>query len=107
MQSLTNSGVFWGLLIGGIVAVYMLPTIIGLIRGVDRLGLVVVLNLLGWVVWPAALVLAFGPRRPPPAPPVIVYPPPVLVYPYWRPAYVPADDRTLSPVNVEVRGRFG
>ncbi len=78
MQSLANSGAFWGLLIAGIIAVYLLPTIIGLIRGVDRLGLVVLLNLLGWMVWPAALILAFGPRRLPPSAPPVVYSSPVV-----------------------------
>jgi len=76
MQSLADSGVFWGLLIAGIIAIYMLPTIIGLIRGVDHLALVFVVNLLGaptWVGWFAALILAFGPRPLPPAPP---FPPP-------------------------------
>jgi len=90
MQSLANSGVFWGLLIAGIVAVYLLPTIIGLIRGVDRLGLVVLLNLLGWMVWPAALILAFGPRRLPPSAPVVLYP-----YPW--PEYGPADKPIPRP----------
>ena len=91
MQSLANSGVFWVLLIAGIVVVYGLPTIIGLIRGVDGLGLVVLLNLIGWVAWPAALILAFGPRRlPPPLPayplPVQVYSPVVIVYPQQWPS---------------------
>ncbi len=91
MQSLANGGVFWVLLIAGIVVVYALPTIIGLIRGVDGLGLVVLLNLIGWVAWPAALILAFGPRRLPPSPlpaytlPVQVYSPVVIVYPQQWP----------------------
>lgn len=84
MQSLADNGVFLGLLLGGLVAVYFLPTITGLVRGVDRLGLVVFLNVLGWIAWPAALAVAFGPRRRPPVPvyppPLPVYPPPVVVY---------------------------
>jgi len=104
MQSLANSGVFWGLLIAGIIAVYLLPTIVGLIRGVDRLGLVVLLNLLGWMVWPAALILAFGPRRlPPPAPaPAAVYPP---LYPYPWPEYGPADSPIPGPWYPQERPR--
>ena len=97
MQSLANSGVFWGLLIAGIIAVYLLPTIIGLIRGVDRLGLVVLLNLLGWMVWPAALILALGPRRLPPSAPVAVYSPPVVLYPNPWPEYGPADNPIPRP----------
>jgi hypothetical protein len=47
-------------------AVYLLPTIIGAIRRVDRLALVFLVNLIGGttgVGWLAALILAFGPRR--------------------------------------------
>lgn len=113
MQSLADNGVFLGVLLGGLVAVYFLPTIIGLVRRVDRLGLVVFLNVLGWIAWPAALAVAFGPRRRPPPPPVYpppvpVYPPPVVVYtpqvvvcpPPWA-AGVPADEvRTAVPPNV-------
>ena len=105
MQSVANSGVFWGLMIAGIVVVYALPTIIGLIRGVDRLGLVVLLNLIGWIAWPAALILAFGPRRPPPSPPlpvyrqpVVVYSPVVIVCPQEWPLYGPAGDGGTAPV---------
>jgi hypothetical protein len=98
MQSLANSGVFLVLLIAGIVVVYALPTIIGLIREVDGLGLVVLLNLIGWVAWPAALILAFGPRRLPPSPLppypplVLVHSPVVIVYPQQWPLGGPADD---------------
>ena len=47
MQRLTDSPAFWILLIVVLVAVYMLPTLIGLIRGVDALALVFVVNLIG------------------------------------------------------------
>ena len=105
MQSLGDSGVFWGLLIAGAVVVYMLPTIIGLIRGADRLWLILVLNLLGWVCWPAALILAFAPRPLPPSPltaiyppPIIVYPPPVIVCPHLSGPYR-ADEPVPNPVH--------
>lgn len=49
-----------------LVVVYLLPTLIGVIRGVDRLALVFLVNLIGaptGIGWVAALILAFGPRR--------------------------------------------
>jgi hypothetical protein len=64
MQALANSAAFWVLLILVLCAVYLLPTIIGLARRVDRLALVFLVNLIGGttgVGWLAALVLAFGP----------------------------------------------
>ncbi len=65
MQALANSYVFWILLLLVLVVVYLLPTLIGMIRGVDRLALVLLVNLIGaptGVGWIAALILAFGPR---------------------------------------------
>ena len=49
----------------------MLPTLIGIVRGVDRLALVFLVNLIGaptGIGWIAAMILAFGPRRLPPGP---------------------------------------
>ncbi len=66
MQALANSYVFWILLFMVLVVVYLLPTLIGVMRGVDRLALVFLVNLIGaptGVGWVAALILAFGPRR--------------------------------------------
>ena len=66
MQRLTDSAAFWILLIVVLVPVYMLPTLVGLIRGVDALALVFLVNLIGapiMIGWPAAMILAFGPRR--------------------------------------------
>ena len=71
MQALANSPVFWILLFLVLIVVFFLPTLIGLIRGVDRLALVFLVNLIGapsFIGWPAALILAFGPRRLPPEP---------------------------------------
>src|SRR6266496_2693705 len=84
MQALADSGGFWVLLLVAIPVVYMLPTLIGLIRGVDGLALVFLVNLIGaptGVGWLGAMILAFGPRKVPPPPP-----------PYWRvgPAVPPA-----------------
>jgi hypothetical protein len=66
MQALANGAEFWVLLILVLCAVYLLPTIIGVARRVDRLALVFLVNLIGGttgVGWLAALILAFGPRR--------------------------------------------
>jgi len=72
MQALADSGGFWVLLLVAIPVVYMLPTLIGLIRGVDGLALVFLVNLIGaptGVGWLGAMILAFGPRRLRPVPP--------------------------------------
>jgi hypothetical protein len=68
MHALADSGAFWVVLIVLAAALYMLPTLIGLFRGVDGLALVFLVNLIGGTAligWPAAMVLAFGPRRMP------------------------------------------
>jgi hypothetical protein len=69
MQGLADSYAFWIMLFVALVVVYLLPTLIGLIRGVDQLALVFLVNLIGaptGIGWVAALILAFGPRRLPP-----------------------------------------
>lgn len=66
MQAFANSGVFWILLFLALGVVHLLPTIVGLIRGVDRLALVFLVNLIGaptGIGWVAAMILAFGSRR--------------------------------------------
>ncbi|HEY1915526.1 MAG TPA: superinfection immunity protein [Streptosporangiaceae bacterium] len=71
MQAMASSGALWVLLFVVIVVGYFLPTLIGAIRGVDKLALVFLINLIAtpaFVGWPAALILAFGPRRLPPEP---------------------------------------
>jgi ethanolamine transporter EutH len=73
MQALANSLAFWLLAFLAIVVVYLLPTLIGMIRRVDRLALVFLVNLIGvptGVGWLAAMILAFGPRRIPGPSPV-------------------------------------
>ena len=68
MQALTDNGAFWTALIFVGLVLYLLPTLIGLIRGVDGLALVFLVNLIGGAAligWPAAMILAFGPRRRP------------------------------------------
>jgi Superinfection immunity protein len=55
-----------------LVVVYLLPTLIAVFRGTDALALVFLFNLIGGlsgVGWLGAMILAFGPRRLPPAPP--------------------------------------
>jgi len=46
MNALANSPVFWVALILGLLALYILPSVIGAIRGVEGLGWIVVINLL-------------------------------------------------------------
>jgi len=77
MQDLANSFVFWIFAFVFLVVVYLLPTLIGIIRGVDRLALVFLVNLIGapsGIGWIAAMILAFGPRRLPPGPMPRPYP---------------------------------
>jgi hypothetical protein len=71
MQDLADSYAFWIFAFGVLVVVYLLPTLIGIVRGVDRLALVFLVNLIGapsGIGWIAAMILAFGPRRRPPEP---------------------------------------
>jgi hypothetical protein len=71
MQNLADSYAFWIFAFAALVIVYMLPTLIGIVRGVDRLALVFLVNLIGaptGIGWIAAMILAFGPRRLPPEP---------------------------------------
>ena len=72
MQALANSYAFWMFAFLAIIVVYLLPTLVGIIRGVDRLALVLLVNLIGaptGIGWLAAMILAFGPRRIPGPPP--------------------------------------
>jgi hypothetical protein len=67
MDTLDNSGVLWVLIFLALAIVFLLPTLVGLIRRVDRLGLVFLVNVVGGLTgigWLAAMILAFGPRRP-------------------------------------------
>jgi hypothetical protein len=71
LNALINSYVFWIALILGLLTLYILPSLIGAIRGVGGLGWIVVINLLSaGVGWPAALLAALTqpPRYPPPTP---------------------------------------
>jgi Superinfection immunity protein len=67
MRNLADSYAFWIFALMALAVVYLLPTLIGMIRGVERLALVFLVNLIGaptGIGWVAAMVLAFGPRRP-------------------------------------------
>jgi hypothetical protein len=68
MNALAQSPLFWGGLIAGLVLLYILPTLIGIARKVEDLGLLIFINLLPTGVgWLAAMVMAFVlPRREPP-----------------------------------------
>ena len=48
---------FWLAIIDVLISVYILPTVIGIARQVEGLGLVICLNMIP-VGWPAALILA-------------------------------------------------
>jgi hypothetical protein len=62
--AVADSWLFWLAIIDGLAAVYILPTVIGIARQVESLGLVVCLNTIP-VGWPAALILAcMMPRKP-------------------------------------------
>jgi len=55
--AVADSWFFWLAIIDGLAAVYILPTVIGIARQIDGLGLVVCLNVIP-VGWPVALILA-------------------------------------------------
>lgn len=68
LATIANDGILWILLFAAIVTGYFLPTFIGLIRGVDQIALVFLINLIATpllIGWPAAMILACGPRRAP------------------------------------------
>ena len=64
------SATFWVIFALVAAFVFILPTLIGVIRGVNDLGLVIVLNLLGLVTlavgWIGAMLVAcLSPKKPP------------------------------------------
>jgi hypothetical protein len=61
--AVANSPLFWVALIGGLAIGYVLPVIIAVIRHVEDIALVVILNAIP-IAWPAGLRLACTlPRR--------------------------------------------
>jgi hypothetical protein len=67
VNALASSSGFWGVLIVGLLVLYILPSLIGAIRRVEGLGWLIVVNLIPTGIgWLAAMVLAFMlPRRDP------------------------------------------
>lgn len=65
MNALAHSYIFWTGLILGLLALYILPSVIAAIRGVEGLGWIIVINLLPTGIgWFAALIGALMlPRR--------------------------------------------
>lgn len=65
MNALAHSSFFWIVLIFGLLGLYILPSVIAAIRGVESLGWVIVINLLPTGIgWLAALIAAVAlPRR--------------------------------------------
>jgi hypothetical protein len=103
VQVLANGAAFWVLLVLVLCAVYLLPTIIGAARQVDRLALVFLVNLIGGttgVGWLAALILAFGPRRLPPVAPSVSCRPPDEPPVPWPPQ-MPAEARGLIAMRAD------
>jgi hypothetical protein len=71
VDALADSGALWILIFLALAIVYLLPVLVGMVRRVDRLALVIAVNLTGGTTgigWVAAMILAFGPRRPPTVP---------------------------------------
>ena len=70
MNALTQSPLFWGALIVGLLFLYVLPSVIGTIRKVEGLGWLIVVNLIPTGIgWLAAMILSLTlPRRGPLAP---------------------------------------
>jgi len=65
MTALANSPLFWTGLLAVLAALYVLPTAIAVIRQVEDIPLVVILNCFP-IAWPAALLLAcMMPRKEP------------------------------------------
>jgi Superinfection immunity protein len=90
VRALADSGVLWILVFTALPVLYLLPTLVGAIRRVDRLALVFLVNLIGaptGVGWVAAMILAFGPQRPSPAPPTTAP---------WTPSDLPRAFRTAD-----------
>ena len=87
MNALANSYFFWIVLILALLGLYVLPSVIAIIRGVEGLGWIIVINLLPTGVgWFAALIgaLMLPRRQPPPAP---------SRYPYDPQTYPPFSSR--------------
>jgi hypothetical protein len=71
MNALANSYFFWIALILVLLGLYILPSVIAIIRGVEGVGWIIVINLLPTGVgWLAALIgaLLLPRRQPPPYP---------------------------------------
>ena len=88
MNALAHSYLFWIALIFVLLALYILPSVIAAVRGVEGLGWIIVINLLPTGVgWFAALVGALMlPRREPPS-----MPSPYGAQPHPHTVYWPAN----------------
>jgi hypothetical protein len=61
MNALAHSYLFWIALLMGLLALYILPSVIAAVRGVQGLGWIIVINLLPTGVgWLAALIAALA-----------------------------------------------
>jgi len=100
MNELANSPFFWVALIGGLLVLYILPSLIGAIRRVEGLGWLIVVNLIPTGVgWLAAMVLAFMlPRREP-----VTCPPAYLLLPAGL--RLPAGPRPALVIRLDCPGQ--
>ena len=57
MTALANSPVFWIGLLAGLAGLYVLPSVIAVIRHIEDTAVVVILNCFP-IAWPAALIIA-------------------------------------------------
>lgn len=88
MNALAHSYLFWIALILALLGLYILPSVIAIIRGVEGLGWIIVINLLPTGVgWFAALIgaLMLPRRQPPPTPSPYPYDPQIYPPVDWRP----------------------
>ncbi len=77
MEAFADSGMLWIIAFTVLPLLYLLPTLVGVVRRVDGLALVFLVNLIAaptGIGWLGAMIMAFGPRRPPPRP-TVAWPP--------------------------------
>jgi Superinfection immunity protein len=105
MNELANSPVFWLSLICGLLALYVLPSVIAAIRGVEGLGWVIVVNLVPTGIgWPAALLLAIALPRRSPRQHSLQRPAPGHGYPFPADLPEPAETLVIKPGTKVISG---
>lgn len=90
MNALANSYLFWIALILMLLGLYILPSVIAMVRGVQDLGWIIVINLLPTGIgWLAALIgaLVLPRRQSPPVPSPYRYDPQIHLPSACRPGH--------------------